>query len=83
MYQFETPTGPSPSPALRLGILVSDLHRQVRLFDAEIQTEEERSKVFDQSSATYSMLARQLRQRRDNILVTISVLKTRRSPAMA
>jgi hypothetical protein len=81
MYRSETLT--NPSPALQLGIIIADLHRRVHLIEADIRAEEERSKVSDQLSATYPVLARELRQRRDNLLSTISVLEARRDPAAA
>jgi hypothetical protein len=83
MYQSEIFTRQRPSPALHLGILIADLHRRVQMIEEDIQAEEKRAKVFDDSSATYPVLARHLRLRRDNLVATISVLETRRSPAAA
>jgi hypothetical protein len=80
MYQSETFTRQRPSPALHLGIIIAELHRRVQLMEAEIQAQEGRSKVFDRSSATYPTLARELRERRNNLIATISVLETRRVP---
>jgi hypothetical protein len=68
---------------LQLSILIVDLHRRVASIEADIQAEEERAHAFDCSNPTYPVLARHLRERRDNLLVTISLLEARRVPAAA
>jgi hypothetical protein len=83
MYRSQTLTKGSPNSTLQLGIFVAELHRFVQLIEADIQHEEERSRVFDVSNATYSVRARQLRNRRDNLIATISLLDGRRERASA
>jgi hypothetical protein len=83
MYQSETFPRQPVNPGLQQSILIADLRRVVALIDADIEAEEERAHAFDHSSATYPVLARQLRQRRDNLLATISLLEARRVPAAA
>jgi hypothetical protein len=74
MYRSETLAEMSANSTLQLGIFIAELHRFVQSIEADIQFEEERSRVFDVSSATYSVQARQLRNRRDNLIATISLL---------
>jgi hypothetical protein len=83
MHRSETFAIQSVNPRLQLRILLADLDRRVKLIEAEIQAQEERSNVFDLSSATYPVWARHLRTRRDNLLATISLLEARRVPAAA
>jgi hypothetical protein len=49
------------------------------VLDCDVQTEEERSRIFDRSNARYPMLARTLAARRDNLKATIAALETRLS----
>ena len=73
----------SPKSTLQLGIFIAELHRFVQLIEADIQLEEERSRVHHVSDATYSFRARQLRGRRDNLIATISLLEGKRERASA
>jgi hypothetical protein len=70
MYRSVTFAEMSANSTLQLGIFVAELHRFVQSIEAVIQFEEERSRVFNVSSATYSVQARQLRNRRDNLIAT-------------
>lgn len=65
----------------RLWSLISDLAKTVRLLDCDILAEEERTMVFDPQDAAYSMLARTLRIRRDNLKATIAVLELKADAA--
>jgi hypothetical protein len=78
MRQSETSTEHNLNPTLRLSVFVVELRRIVQLIDADIQVEEERSNIFDVSNATYPILARQLRLRRQNLMATISLLEGKR-----
>jgi hypothetical protein len=57
--------------------LMGDLERTVRILDVDISTEEARVGVFDKSEPTYSIGARILTARRNNLNVTISFLAER------
>jgi hypothetical protein len=56
-------------------LLINDLARTIQLLDCDIRTEEERTLVSNQQDAAYSMLARTLRTRRDNLKATIAILE--------
>jgi len=55
--------------------LIADLQRRTELLETDIAHEEERTRVQDVDQPTYSILARNLRGRRDNLLATIAILK--------
>jgi len=57
--------------------LIVDLDRVVHILASDIATEEERSRVFDRSDPAYSILARTLAARRDNLKITIAALEQR------
>jgi hypothetical protein len=59
--------------------MIGDLNRNVQLLDCDIVTEEERTGISDRSDATYSILARMLAIRRDNLRDTITALEWRLS----
>jgi hypothetical protein len=59
----------------KVASLISDFDRIVGLLDCEILAEEKRTLVFDPQDAAYSMLARALRTRRDNLKATIATLE--------
>jgi hypothetical protein len=61
----------------RLKTLIADLGRKVRILDSEVDFEEQRSGIVDQSDAQYSMLARTTAARSENLKVTIATLEAR------
>ena len=65
----------NPRTTLKLRALIADLRWQVQLLEADIQEEQKRTGIFDVSSIAYPTLARNLRTRRDNLLVTITLLE--------
>ena len=65
-----------PRTTMKLQELIADLRWQVRLLDSGIDEEEQRTGIFDVSNITYPTLARNLRARRDNLLVTITMLES-------
>jgi len=71
-YRFET--HPS-NTTLKLKVLVADLQRRIELLTTDIAHEEARTRVLDVAQPTYSILARNLRDRRDNLVATIAILK--------
>jgi hypothetical protein len=61
---------------MKLRALVTDLQLRVRVLDADIHDEEQRTSIFDVANVAYPILARNLRARRDNLLATIRVLES-------
>ncbi|MBR1235578.1 hypothetical protein [Bradyrhizobium sp. AUGA SZCCT0182] len=57
--------------------MLADLVRMTQLIESDIVAEEERARISDQADAKYSMLARSLIERRDNIRMTIAGLEGR------
>ena len=57
--------------------LVIHLSRRVQLLDNDIEAEEERTRCQDRRDAGYSVLARTLIARRDNLSATITALRER------
>ncbi|WFU79164.1 hypothetical protein QA645_32225 [Bradyrhizobium sp. CIAT3101] len=62
---------------LQLSALIADLWWRVDLMNSDILEEEARAGVFDARQPTYSLLALNLRARRDNLVSTIEVLERR------
>ena len=61
----------------QIEILVVTLHRRLQLLESDIEAEEERTRCKDRRDASYSILARTLIARRDNLSVTIAALQER------
>lgn len=55
--------------------MIADFERTVQILKVDISTEEERLRVFDITAPDYPILARTLRARLDNLLVTIHGLQ--------
>jgi hypothetical protein len=62
---------------MKLRVLVADLHLQIQFLNQAIHDEEQRTAIFEVTNVAYPMLAQTLRTRRDNLLVTITVLESR------
>ena len=58
---------------------MNDLDRIMRLIECDIAAEERRAGIFDRADVRYSVLARELAGRRDNLKVTTAALKRRRA----
>jgi hypothetical protein len=65
-----------PRTTMKLRVLIADLGWHVRLLSSDIHEEEKRTGLFDVSDIAYPTLARNLRTRRDNLLVTIALLES-------
>jgi hypothetical protein len=65
-----------PRTTMKLQALIADLRWQVQLLDSGLREEEQRTGIFDVSNITYPTLAQNLRVRRDNLLVTITMLES-------
>jgi hypothetical protein len=74
-YQLETLRQAVAANRLRIVTLISNLSRTVDLLTGDIEREEERAEVRDVSHPTYPVLARSLRERRENIEATIAALE--------
>jgi hypothetical protein len=57
--------------------MIYDLGRTIHILNIDILTEEERVLVFDRSDPAYSILARTLMARRDNLIVTVADIEER------
>jgi hypothetical protein len=80
LSRFETLTNRRVQIQERTERLASDLLRLIQLLDSNIEFEEECTGVFDLTSPNYSVTARQLRTRRDNLAATISKLEPSTPP---
>jgi hypothetical protein len=80
LSRFETLTNRRVQIQERTERLASDLLRLIQLLDSNIEFEEERTGVFDLKNPNYSVTARQLRTRRDNLAATISKLEPSTPP---
>jgi hypothetical protein len=76
---FENVNRTSTREAESIGTMIADMRRVVQVLDCDVQTEEERSWIFNRSNANYPMLARTLVARRENLKVTIAALEARLS----
>jgi hypothetical protein len=59
--------------------MIVDMQRVVQVLDCDVQTEEERSRIFDRSDAHYPIQARTPAARRANLNATIVALEARLS----
>ena len=57
--------------------MIEDLGRTIQILQIDICSEEERARVFDKADPLYSVLARTLMCRRDNLIATVSDLEER------
>jgi hypothetical protein len=57
--------------------MIDDLERKIQILHIDICTEEERVRVFDKADPQYSVLARSLGARSDNLKTTVADLKQR------
>jgi hypothetical protein len=73
--RFETLTTRHVAIRVKTQSLIADLRNLVQLIEANIADQEDRTGRFDPTSGNYPAPARQLRNRRDNLIATISRLK--------
>lgn len=57
--------------------LIDDLHRIVQIISDDISVQEDETGITDPSQPEYSLLAKDLKARRDNLLDTIAALERR------
>jgi hypothetical protein len=73
-YQLKTLRNTVAADSRRIATLIGDLSRTVEVLTVDIEHEEKRARVNDVSDLAYPVLARSLRERRENLRVTISSL---------
>lgn len=61
----------------QLHALISDLRWRTQMLDADILEEERKAGISDPQNPAYPMLALNLRVRRDNLQVSITILENR------
>lgn len=69
--------------SLLLHALISDLHWRIQMLESDIAEEERNAGNADPGSHTYSMLALNLRARRDNLRISVTLLEARVARAAA
>jgi hypothetical protein len=74
-YLPETPRATAAIKKLQIATLIGDLSRKADILTADIEHEERRSGVRDLADPAYPVLARSLRERRENIGATITSLE--------
>ena len=74
-YRFERKGTPIASAKVE-GLVIS-LSRRLQLLESDIEAEEERTKCKDRRDDNYSVLARTLIARRENLSATIAALRER------
>ena len=74
-HLLQTLRGTAAVHRSQMARLIESLSRSVELLTIEIEHEETRAGVYDLSAVTYSVLARSLRARKDNIRITIASLE--------
>ena len=72
-HHFDT-SAASEREAAKIFNTIKQFYREVRLLDVDILAEEFAHRTSNRSDPTYSMLARTLVARRDNLLKTIDAL---------
>lgn len=75
LSRFETLTNRHLTTEERTKRFVSNLRRRIQLLEHDINYEEERTGISDRVNSNYSVLARQLKSRRDNLVATIRKLE--------
>ena len=81
LHRFGTPREASVIAAAQLRTLIDSMDRCARLLDHDIKAEEQRTGCRDRRDPTYSVLARSLTARRDNLADTILALRKRLADA--
>ena len=74
-YRSGTEAEAASTATAQIKTLVTGLSRGVQLLDSEIATEEERTRCKDRADPAYSMIARSLIARGDNLAATILALQ--------
>jgi hypothetical protein len=81
--QFEIASANANQEVRVISIMLADLDLTIRLLEDDIAAEEERTQICNTFDPLYSMLARNLVARRDNVKVTVVMLAQRLRAATA
>ena len=81
--RFGTEVEAASTAAAQIKTLIDSLSRCQQSLDCDIATEEERTRCSDDSDPAYSVFARSLILRRDNVAATIAILQARLSKTQA
>jgi hypothetical protein len=81
--RFGTEVEAASTAAAQIKTLIDSLSRCQQSLDCDIATEEERTRCSDDSDPAYSVFARSLIPRRDNVAATIAILQARLSKTQA
>jgi len=79
--RFGTKVEAAAIAATQIWTLIDSISRSVQSLNYDVETEEERTRCWDCRDPAYSVLARSLAARRDNLAATISALQERLSQA--
>jgi hypothetical protein len=80
---FGTEVEAAAITAARIRTLIDGLGRCVQLLNYDIEAEEDRTRCWDCRDPAYSILARSLTARRDNLAATTAALQARLAPTEA
>jgi hypothetical protein len=75
--RFGTEVEAAATAAAQIKTLIDSISRCAQLLNYDIETEEERTRCRDCSDPAYSILARSLTARRDNLAATTAALQVR------
>ena len=75
--RFETEVKAAPIAAAQIRTLINSIGHYVQSLNYDIETEEGRTRCWDCRDPAYSVLARSLTARRDNLAATIAALQRR------
>jgi hypothetical protein len=81
--RFGTEVEAPPIAAAQIRTLIDSIGHYVQSLNYDIETEEERTRCWDCRDPAYSVLARSLTARRDNLAATIAALQGRLAGAEA
>ena len=80
-HRFGTEVAAAAIAAARIKTLIDSINRSVQSLNYDIETEEERTSCRDWRDPAYSVFARSLTARCDNLTATIAVLQERLAQA--
>jgi hypothetical protein len=81
--RFRTEVEAAAITAAQIRILIDGISRCVQSLNHDIEAEEDRTRCWDCRDPTYSILARGLTARRDNLTATAAALQVRLAPTEA
>lgn len=76
-HHFELKLAFASREAAQIGTLIQDLKHRISIFDSHIALEEKETRIYDPAHFAYSVSAKSLAARRDNLKVTIAALEAR------